>query len=158
MSKIMHLIRKITPSTSSKRSSLKSSPARDETATPHQTAVEFAKSSEEDHPPPHDGNNHHHHGRRRRRSLSLTEEKALRAEAREAAEDTERQKHDAERKKAFDEARSSLFDVSHLLIHTAFRIPLKSIMATDRSRTRNQVGALLNRQAKPHENYQLTTS
>ena len=59
----------------------------------------------EAHPPPQSDSSRHNHGRKRDRSLSLTEEKVLRSEAREAAEEREKQKHDAERKKAYDEVR-----------------------------------------------------
>lgn len=149
MSKIMHLVHKITSATSSKRSSLKSSPARDEAATPHQTSVEFAESNGEDHPPPHDGNNHHHHGRRRRRSLSLTEEKVLRTEAREAAEDKEKQKHDAERKKAYDEARSSLLYCDLICSYTLRAGSFERVLRRQAVHEPEiRYDALLNRQAK----------
>ena len=104
MSKIKHLIHKVTSVTSSKRGSLENV-VRDEgtvEATGHQNVIGFAEATGEAHPPP-----HHHHGRRRDRSLSLTEEKALRSEAREAAEAIEKQRHDAEKKRAYDEVRSS---------------------------------------------------
>jgi len=107
MSKIKHLIHKVASATGGKRNSLKSTVSNE--AAPevaaHRNVVGFAKTNREVHPPPQGGTNHH--GRRRNRSLSLTEEKALRCEAREAAEEREKQRHDAEKQKAYDEVRSS---------------------------------------------------
>jgi len=108
MSRIKHLIRKAASATSSKRGSLEST-AGDEVATriaDHQNVIDFAETNGEVHPPP-QGNQ----GRRRDRSLSLKEEKALRSEARETAEEKEKQRHDAEKKKAYDEVCTS----SHVL-------------------------------------------
>ena len=149
MSKIMHLIHRVTPAIGSKRSSSKGSSVRDEAAAHHQSTVEFATSDGGDHPPPHGGNNHHRHGRKRDRSLSLTEEKALRTEVREAAEERERQKHDAERKKAYDEVRSSPFYCDLICSH-----PLRSGSSEGVLRRQTihkpeiRYAALLNREAK----------
>ena len=107
MSKIKHLFHKVTTVTGNRRGSPKSVLSDEATVeiAGHQNVIDFAKSTGEVHPLPHNGTNHH--GRRRNRSLSLTEEKALRCEAREAVEKREKQQHDAEKKKAYDEVRSS---------------------------------------------------
>ena len=125
MSKIRRLIHKVTSTTSSKRSS-SGGTVNDEAATGipgHRNVIEFAKTNGEDHPLPQNGNNHDNHGRRRDRSLSLTEKKVLRSEAREAAEEKEKQKHDAEREEAYDDVRffTSRFTVLSSA-HTTFRI------------------------------------
>ena len=107
MSRIKHLIHKVASAAGSKRGSLKSlvSDEANVEVAGHQNVIDFAKTSGEVHPLPHNGANHH--GRRRNRSLSLTEEKARRCEVREAAEEREKQRHDAEKKRAYDEVRSS---------------------------------------------------
>lgn len=106
MSMIKHLIHKVASATGSKRNSLKSTASGEAGGTgEHQNVIGFAETNGETHPP--NGVHHHHHGRRRDRTLSLTDEKILRTEAREAAEAKEREKHDAERKKAYDEVRHS---------------------------------------------------
>ena len=109
MSKIKNLIHKIASATSSKRGSPAGTVSNEAAAevAGHQNVIDFAMTNGEAHPPPQDDSNHHSHGRKRDRSLSLTEEKVLRSEAREAAEEREKQKHDAERKKAYDEVRFS---------------------------------------------------
>lgn len=108
MSKLKHLIHKVTSATNGKRNSLKSTP-NDEgeiVHTPgHQTVVGFVETSGEVHPP--NGTNRRGHGRRRNRTVSLTDEKILRSEARNAAEETEKRKHDAEKKKAYEEVPTS---------------------------------------------------
>ena len=108
MSRIKQFIHKVASATSSKRGSLNSAVGDEAPAdvAGHRNTIEFAKTSEEvnAHPPPHGGN---HGGRRRNRSLSLTEEKALRCDVREAVEEREKQRHDAEKKQAYDEVRSS---------------------------------------------------
>ena len=109
MSKIKRLIHKVTSATSSKRSS-SGGTVSDKAAADisgHRNVIEFAKTNGEDHPLPQNGNGHHNHGRRRDGSLSLTDEKVLRSEAREAAEERERRKHDAEREEAYDDVRFS---------------------------------------------------
>lgn len=100
----MHLIHKVTSATSNKRNSLKGGEATSDIAS-HQNAVGFVETNRDIHPP--NGTDHHTHGRRRNRSLSLTDEKFLRTEAREAAEEKEKRKHDAEKKKAYDEVSPS---------------------------------------------------
>ena len=143
----MHLIHRVTPAIGSKRGSSKSSSVRDETPAHHQN-VEFATSTGEDHPPPHEGNNHHRHGRRRDRSLSLTEEKVLRTEAREAAEEKERRKHEAERKKAYDEVRSSLFRCDLIYSHVLCSgSPERVLRRQTVHKPEIRYGTLLNRQA-----------
>lgn len=114
MSKIRHFIHKVMPATSSKRGFFKSTVSKEAAAevADHRNVVEFAGENGEVHLPPQDGDGHHNHGRRRDRNLSLTEEKVLRSEAREATEERERQKHDAERKEAYDEVCFS----SHFLL------------------------------------------
>jgi hypothetical protein len=113
MSKIKQFIHKVASATSSKRGSLNSA-VNDEAPVDvagHRNTIEFAKTNEEVdvHPPPHGSINHG--GRRRNRSLSLTEEKTLRCDVREAAEEREKQRRDAEKEQAYDEVRSS-FHVS----------------------------------------------
>ena len=102
MSKIKHLIHKVASARGSKRNSHKSTASGEAGDTPnHQNVVGFVDTNEEVHPP--NGTNHHNHGRRRNRSLSLTDEKILRSGVREAAEEEEKRKNDAEKKKAYDE-------------------------------------------------------
>lgn len=105
MSRIKHLIRKVVPGIGSKRGSLESIAGHEATVevTGNQNTISSAKTDGEVHPLPQGGTDHH--GRRRDRSLSLTEEKALRCEARETAEEREKLRHDAEKKKAYDEVR-----------------------------------------------------
>jgi len=105
MSKIKHLIHKAVSTAGSKRGSLEST-GGDEAAIEagRQDTIRFAQANGEIHPP--SQGSIHHHGRKRDRSLSLTEEKAIRCEAREAAEEREKQRHDAEKNKAYDEVRS----------------------------------------------------
>lgn len=109
MSKIKHLIYKVASTRGSKRGSPKSTVS--EEATPggaaHQNAIEFAKTNGEVDPPPQRGDGRRDHGRRLDRSLSLTEEKVLRSGARETAEEREKRKLLAEKKKAYDEVYSS---------------------------------------------------
>ena len=106
MSKIKHFIHKVSSTTGSKRNSLKSTTSGEAGDAPdHQNLVGFVETQGGPHPP--NGASHHHHGRRRDRSLSLTEGKILRTEAREAAEEKEREKHNAERKRAYDEVSPS---------------------------------------------------
>jgi hypothetical protein len=101
MSKIKHFIHKVSSSTSSKRNSLRSNTSGEAGDAPrHQNIIDFV-GTDGGSPPP-DGGSYHPHGRRRDRSLSLTEEKILRSEAREAAEEKERQRLNAEKKKAYD--------------------------------------------------------
>jgi len=124
MSKIKRLIHKVTSATSGKRSS-SGGTVNDEAAAGipgHRNVIEFAKTNGEDHPLPQNGNNHDNHGRRRDRSLSLTEKKVLRSEAREAAEEKEKRKHDTEREEAYDDVRffTSRFTVLSSA-HTTFR-------------------------------------
>lgn len=109
MSKIKNLINKVASATSSKRSSLKSPVSGEEAVhtAGQQNAVGFAGTNEEVHPS--NGAKNHGHGRRRNRTLSLTDERILRSEARETVEEEEKRQHDAEKKKAYDE-------VSHLLM------------------------------------------
>ena len=104
MSKIKHLIHKVTSGRGSKRDSLKSTTSVEVAdTTGHRNVVGFVEENGGDHPP--NGTNHHQHGRRRDRSLSLTDEKILRSEAREAADEKERQQRDAEKRKAYDMVR-----------------------------------------------------
>ena len=74
--------------------------------------------------------------------MSLTEEKALRTEAREAAEEKERQERDAERKKAYDEVRfpSSCFTVPPINLYH-IQDPLKDYYG-DRPFTNQKSGAI----------------
>ena len=106
MSKIKHLIHKVASSTGSKRGPPESPGGEEapaEVAGPQNT-IHFAQTNGEIPPPPQGGT--HHHGRKRDRSLSLTEEKALRCEVREAAEEREKQRQVAEKGTAYNEVRS----------------------------------------------------
>jgi hypothetical protein len=99
MSKLKHLIHKVASATSSRRESIKSTDNGE--ASGHQNVVGFAETNGGPHPP--NGTDRHDHGRRRNRSLSLTDEKILRSEVREAADEKEKRKRDDEKKKAYDE-------------------------------------------------------
>ena len=103
MSKIKHLIHKVASTRGNKRGSPESTGGNEAAVevAGHQDAIHFAQTNGQVRPPLQ--GNTYHHGRKLDRSLSMTEERALRSEAREAAEEREKQRHDAEKKKAYDE-------------------------------------------------------
>jgi len=106
MSKIKHLIHKVASSPGRKRGPSESA-GEDEAPVEvagGQNTVRFAQTNGGGHPPPQGGS--HHHGRKRNRSLSLTEERALRCEVREAAEEREKQRQVAEKNTAYDDVHS----------------------------------------------------
>lgn len=105
MSKIKDLIHKVASSTGSKRGPHESAsgdegPAE---AAGRQDAIHFTQTNGQVHPPPQGGTRNH--GRKLDRTLSLTEGRALRCEAREAAEEREKQRQVAEKKAAYTEVR-----------------------------------------------------
>lgn len=102
MSKLKHIIHKVASATGSKRNSPNHTATGEAGDTAgHQNVVGFAETNGTVHPS--NGTNRHSHGRRRNRTISLTDEKILRSEAREVAEEKEQRIHDAEREKAYDE-------------------------------------------------------
>lgn len=110
MSKLKHFIQKVASGRGSKRNSLRDTVSDEGGDTiGHQNVVGFAETNGDAHPP--DDTNNQTHGRRRNRSMSLTDEKIIRSEVREAAGEKEKRKRDAEKKKAYDEV-SSLHTVA----------------------------------------------
>jgi hypothetical protein len=101
MSKIKHIIHKVASATSSKRNTV-SDEAGDTAG--DQNVLGFAGTSGDSHPP--NDTNLQTHGRRRNRAMSLTDERVIRSGAREAAEEKEKRKQDAEKKKVYDEVSS----------------------------------------------------
>ena len=125
MSGIKHLIHKVASTRGNKRGPLESAGGDQPAAevADHQDSVHFSQSNREVRPPLQDGP--HHHGRKRDRSLSLTEERALRSEAREAAEEREKKRLEAEKKKTYDEVCSSSRIVSSSTNLECTQDPLK---------------------------------